>query len=174
MRRSGLIIGTVFTAMTLSPSVFALDGITVEGGDSSESTNVWRVGVQFDFGRTLWQSDGGGAVLTGFWDAGYTHWSGLDAETISLAPVFTLNFPANGAVTPFIEGGIGPAVFTETNLADRRDLGSKFQFEDRIGAGLRFASGAELGVRWYHYSNAGIKQPNSGINKSAVYFRYPL
>ncbi|WVM92338.1 acyloxyacyl hydrolase [Halopseudomonas pachastrellae] len=102
------------------------------------------------------------------------HWSGLDTESVTLTPVFTLSFPGNGGVTPFIEGGIGAAVFTETNLDDRRDLGSKFQFEDRIGAGMRFTSGAELGLRYYHYSNAGIKQPNQGINKAAVYYRHPI
>ncbi|WP_217350043.1 acyloxyacyl hydrolase [Pseudomonas sp.] len=173
MRRS-LIIGSMLSIMACSSSVYALDGITLEGGHTNESTDTLRLGLQFDFGRTLWQSDGGGAVISGYWDAGYTHWSGLDAESVTLTPVFTLSFPGNGGVTPFIEGGIGAAVFTETNLDNRRDLGSKFQFEDRIGAGMRFTSGAEVGLRYYHYSNAGIKQPNQGINKAALYYRHPI
>jgi len=36
---------------------------------------------------------------------------------------------------------------------------------------MRFASGSELGVRYYHYSNASLKQPNQGIDKAALYYR---
>ncbi|HIZ51571.1 MAG TPA: acyloxyacyl hydrolase, partial [Candidatus Pseudomonas excrementavium] len=73
-------------------------------------------------------------------------------------------------VTPFLEGGIGASDFTETDLGDQ-DMVSKFQFEDRLGAGLKFASGSEVGVRYFHYSNAGIKQPNDGIDMAALYYR---
>ena len=65
MRRS-LIIGSMLSIMVCSSSVYALDGITLEGGHTNESTDSLRLGLQFDFGRTLWQSDGGGAVLSGY------------------------------------------------------------------------------------------------------------
>ena len=153
------------------PVTHALDGITVQIGESSESTTTYRVGAQLEFGRTLWQSAGGGVQLDGYWDAGVTRWSSLDATSLTLTPMFRLNFGASVAgVTPFLEAGIGAAYFTETDLGDQ-DLGSKFQFEDRLGAGVRFASGSEVGVRYYHYSNAGIKQPNDGIDMAALYYR---
>src|SRR5690606_10390542 len=106
-----------------------------------------------------------------YWDAGVTRWSALDATSVTLTPMFRLNFGASeGGVTPFLEAGIGAAYFTATNL-DRQDLDSTFQFEDPIGAGLRFASGSEVGARYYHSSNAGIKQPNDGIDMGALYYR---
>ena len=54
---------------------------------------------------------------------------------------------------------------------ESNDLGSSFQFEDRIGAGLRFAGGHEVGIRAIHYSNAGIKQPNDGVEAYSLHYR---
>lgn len=173
MKKTGLVLGSMLSVMAFSSSAWALDGLTFEVGNTNESTDAYRIAAQFDFASPLWRSDGGAVALGGYWDAGFTHWSALDTDSISLTPMFRLDFgPDNGGVTPFLEAGIGAAVFTETNLDDRRDIGSNFQFEDRIGAGLRFASGSEVGLRYYHYSNAGIEQPNQGINKAALYYRH--
>lgn len=162
--------GALCAAMTV-PAAYALDGLTLQIGDSSENTTTWRIGAQFEYGRTLWQSQSGGVTLDGYWDAGVTRWSSLDATSVSLTPMFRLNFGANnGGVQPFLEGGIGASYFTKTQLDDR-DLGSKFQFEDRIGAGLKFPTGSEVGIRAFHYSNAGIESPNDGVNMAALYYR---
>ncbi|HSC84681.1 MAG TPA: acyloxyacyl hydrolase, partial [Pseudomonas sp.] len=67
------------------------------------------------------------------------------------------------------EGGIGVALFSSTEL-EGNDLGSSFQFEDRLGAGLRF-SGQEVGIRAVHYSNAGIEQPNDGVEAYTLHYR---
>lgn len=171
MKRAVLLLSCALSSALAVPAAHALDGITVQIGESSESTTTYRIGAQFEFGRTLWQSDGGGAQLDGYWDAGVTRWSGLDATSLTLTPMFRMSFGASdGGVTPFVEAGIGAAYFTETNLGDQ-DMGSKFQFEDRLGAGLRLNGGSEVGVRYYHYSNAGIKQPNDGIDMGALYYR---
>ena len=170
MKRA-LVLSCALSTLLVMPVTHALDGITVQIGESSENTTTYRIGAQWEFGRTLWQSAGGGMQLDGYWDAGVTRWSSLGATSLTLTPMFRLNFATSVAgVTPFLEGGIGAAYFTETDLDDQ-DLGSKFQFEDRLGAGLRFASGSEVGVRYYHYSNAGIKQPNDGIDMAALYYR---
>lgn len=160
------------TALAVQPAV-ADRAVTLELGQSSESEMTYRAGMQFDFGRPLWQSDGGAVLLDGFWDAGLTYWDGVDAFSASLSPVLRLNFPrAMNQVTPFVEAGIGVALFSKTDLADGANIGSAFQFEDRIGLGLRLASGSEVGLRYYHYSNAGIKKPNNGIDKGALYYRF--
>src|SRR5690606_9248809 len=163
-----LALSCVMSSLLSMPAAHALDGITVQIGESSESTTTYRIGAQFEFGRTLWQSDSGGVLLNGYWDAGVTRWSGLDATSVTLTPMFRLNFGASeGGVTPFLEAGIGAAYFTETNR-DSQDLGSTFQFEERQNASLRFASGSEVGVRYYHYSSAGTKQPNGAIHMGAL------
>lgn len=171
MKKTALALSCALCAALSVPAAHALDGLTLQIGDSSESTTTWRIGAQFEFGRALWQSQSGGVKLDGYWDTGVTRWSSLDATSMSLTPMFRLNFGANsGGVTPFLEGGIGASYFTKTRLGDQ-NISSRFQFEDRIGAGLKFPTGSEVGVRAYHYSNAGIKQPNDGINMGAIYYR---
>lgn len=143
--------------------------ISVDIGQSSESTMVYRLGAQFDFNRSWFDSDVG--RLTGYWDAGYSYWDGDDSSSnhsLSFAPVFVYEF-AGGSVKPYIEAGIGVAAFAHTELEDK-DLGSSLQFEDRLGVGLRFAD-QEVGLRALHYSNAGLKQPNDGIEAYSLHYR---
>ena len=172
MKRAVLVLSCALSSLWGVPAAHAVDGVTVQLGESSESTTTYRISAQFEFGRTLWQSAGGGVNLNGYWDAGVTHWSGLEATSLTLTPMFRLNFATTeGGMTPFVEAGIGASYFTKTEL-DSTDLGSKFQFEDRVGAGLRFNGGSEIGVRYFHYSNAGIKKPNNGMEMGALYYRH--
>ena len=53
---------------------------------------------------------------------------------------------------------------------EENDLATSFQFEDRLGVGVRFAE-QEIGIRALHYSNAGIKQPNQGVESYALHYR---
>ena len=41
-----------------------------------------------------------------------------------------------------------------------------FNFHDMLGVGYSFGAdrAEEVGVRFVHYSNAGIREPNPGIN----------
>lgn len=147
----------------------ALD-LTAAVGRTGESTMTYRLGAQKDFNRSWFET--GVGRLTGYWDAGYTYWEGDETSSnhsISLAPVFVYEFNT-GSVKPYLEAGIGIAAFENTEI-ENNDLGSSFQFEDRFGAGLRFAGGQEIGVRAIHYSNAGIKDPNDGIETYALHYR---
>lgn len=151
-----------------SLSAQAVD-FTAAIGQSGDSTMVYRLGAQWDWDTSWWQSSVG--HLTGYWDAGYTYWDGDETSSnhsLSFAPVFVYEF-AGETVKPYIEAGIGVAAFANTELEDN-DLGSSFQFEDRIGLGLRL-SGQEVGIRAIHYSNAGIKQPNDGVEAYTLHYR---
>ncbi|HSC84792.1 MAG TPA: acyloxyacyl hydrolase [Pseudomonas sp.] len=161
-----LLAGTTLGLASLSAQ--AVD-FSVAAGQSGESTTVLRLGAQWDWDKSWMQSDVG--RLTGYWDAGYTYWVGDDTasnNSISFSPVFVYEF-AGSTVKPYIEGGIGVALFSSTEL-EGNDLGSSFQFEDRLGAGLRF-SGQEVGIRAVHYSNAGIEQPNDGVEAYTLHYR---
>ncbi len=151
-----------------SLSAQAVD-FTAAIGQSGDSNMVYRLGAQWNWDSSWWQSSVG--RLTGYWDAGYTYWEGDETSgnhSLSFSPVFVYEF-AGESVQPYIEAGIGVAAFTSTELEDN-DLGSSFQFEDRLGAGLRF-SGQEIGIRALHYSNAGIKQPNDGVEAYTLHYR---
>lgn len=143
--------------------------VTAAIGQSGDSTMVYRLGAQWDWERSWFQTDVG--RLTGYWDLGYTYWDGDETasnHSLSFSPVFVYEF-AGQSVRPYIEAGIGVAAFSSTELEDNR-LGSSFQFEDRIGVGLRF-SGQEIGLRAVHYSNAGLKNPNDGVEAYTLHYR---
>lgn len=114
--------------------------------------------------------------LSGYWDTGYTYWEGgkrsSAAHSLSFTPVFTYTF-VNARWQPFIEGGIGVAGFSKTRVGGRY-LGAAFSFEERIGAGITLPNQGKLGARVMHYSNAGLKQPNDGIESYALFYQHPL
>lgn len=155
-------------ALSLGTVAVQAADVTFAVGQSGESTMVYRLGTQFDFG-TLRQYDSG--RLTGYWDAGYTYWQGDDSSSnhsLSFSPIFVYEF-AGDTLKPYVEAGIGVAAFSSTELEDNK-LGSSFQFEDRLGFGLRFA-GQEVGLRAAHYSNAGLQNPNDGAEAYTLHYR---
>lgn len=164
-----LSIGAVVTlALGVSAPARAWD-VTLAGGVTRESTEVIRLALQRDFERSWWQSSTG--RLTGYWDAGYTYWFGDESasnHSLSFAPVFVYEF-AGDSLRPYVEAGIGAAFFDSTEH-EGHELSTSFQFEDRIGFGLRFA-GQEIGLRAIHYSNAGIKKPNDGAETYTLHYR---
>ena len=167
----GLAAAAVFT-MGQAVLAQAAD-VSVSVGQTGDSTMVYRLGLQSNWDASGWQTSVG--RVTGDGDGAYTSWDGDDTastHSLSFAPVFVYEF-AGHSVKPYIEAGIGVAAFSSTEL-ESNELGSSFQFEDRIGFGLRFAGGHEIGVRAIHYSNAGIKEPNDGVESYSVHYRMAL
>ena len=54
--------------------------------------------------------------------------------------------------------------FDRAYRTPRRDFSTRWNFYDTIGVGHSFGAQHqhELGIRWVHVSNAGIKEPNPG------------
>ena len=63
----------------------------------------------------------------------------------------------------YLEGGIGGYVLSKTVSNDTTSLPTSFQFGSHLGTGLLLKN-ASVGVAYQHLSNAGLKQPNGGIN----------
>ena len=161
-------------AAALGPSLAALAaGLEFAVGHTSESTMTYRLGLKSDWDKSWLQSDVG--RLTGYWDGAYTYWEGdksSASNSLSFSPVLVYEF-AGESVKPYLEAGIGAALFSHTEVEGNR-LGSAFQFEDRLGFGLRFAGGHEVGIRATHYSNAGISSRNDGVESYALHYTMPL
>ena len=148
-------------------------GLEFGVGHTSDSTMTYRLGLQSDWDKSWLQSDVG--RLTGYWSGAYTFWDGderASVSSLSFSPVFVYEF-AGETVKPYIEAGVGLALFSNTEVEEQK-LGTAFQFEDRIGFGLRFVGGHEVGVRATHYSNAGISGTNDGIESYALHYTMPL
>lgn len=63
----------------------------------------------------------------------------------------------------FVENYFGPCYFH--GLEDSKKLSGNLQFATNIGAGWRDPeTGSEIGLNFKHFSNAGIKKPNLGVD----------
>jgi lipid A 3-O-deacylase len=63
----------------------------------------------------------------------------------------------------YLEGGFGGYLLSKTINNDDTRVPSAFEFGSHVGIGLKIGPGT-LGVGLQHLSNAGIKQPNGGID----------
>jgi hypothetical protein len=64
----------------------------------------------------------------------------------------------------YYEAGFGGYLLSKTINNDENRVPSAFEFGSHIGVGFRFAPKHTIGVGIQHLSNAGIKQPNGGID----------
>lgn len=138
-------------------------GISFGYGEADPEIDIYRLGLKKDY-NTKWFETGFG-YLSGYFELSYNHWEhdNGDIDGVAFSPVFVYYFgKESNLFRPYIEGGIGFTYIDEYRIADR-NLSTNFQFEDRIGAGIRIKF-VDLNFRYMHYSNASIKQPNHGID----------
>ena len=76
----------------------------------------------------------------------------------------------------YIEGGIGLYLLSKTINNDENRLPSSLEFGSHVGAGFRFSGrhDATIGTAYQHLSNAGIKQPNGGIDLLMATVSFPI
>ena len=72
-----------------------------------------------------------------------------------------------------LEAGIGLSLIKDTMIAGR-DLGSHYQFEDRIGLSVDYGDNLQhsQSVRYMHYSNAGVSSKNKGVDFLNIAYAY--
>ncbi len=96
-------------------------------------------------------------------------WSGAQfhpdsAYLVGLTPVARYHFLPGSRLDPFIDGGAG---VTATDIG-RPDLSTTFEFNLQAGVGFHWVLRKNLALtfdgRYIHLSNAGIDQPNHGVN----------
>ncbi|UDU81192.1 acyloxyacyl hydrolase [Pseudomonas sp. HN2-3] len=165
------VAAAILSLMVCSAGAAEISGAV---GATSQGGITARVGVGFGWDKSWFESETG--RLTGYWDAGYTYWEAGDAgggaHSLSFTPVFVYEF-GNGNIKPFVEAGIGVAAFSGASAGDQK-FGSAFNFEDRIGAGVKIGEAQRVGIRAIHYSNAGIQQPNDGIESYALFYSHQI
>nr|WP_319393727.1 acyloxyacyl hydrolase [uncultured Desulfobacter sp.] len=138
-------------------------GVSLGYGQSSDSIDIYRAGLLKQWGVT-WL-DGNVGHVDGYFELSYNRWEhgGDDVNAVALSPVFQYIFHVKSDIWyPYIEGGIGVAYLDDYTI-NNRDLSSNLMFEDRIGVGVRIKH-VDLSFRYMHYSNAGLKEPNDGID----------
>ena len=81
-----------------------------------------------------------------------SHWSndGRKSWQVSLVPMLRYGRKA------YIEAGVGISYFDHPSFAG---LSTNWQFADHLGVGY-----GPVGLRLSHFSNAGLRKPNPGVN----------
>jgi lipid A 3-O-deacylase len=163
----------LLTVAAQSAAAESLDrAVVVDVGRSTNDSrwqpefDVMRLGYRWAFKRTFWQGES--ARLGGYWEASGNYWSGSgnDIFAVAVSPVFVLTFGEDDGFQPYLEGGIGAALLSDHSMPGR-ELSTTFQFEDRIGFGVRGAR-VDFHYRYMHYSNGGIERPNNGLDMHVV------
>lgn len=150
-----------------------LSAVSLGYGRAQDSIDIYRLGVRKDSAcRWLVNTTG---WLSVYYEASLNAWN-KESDTVyggAFSPVFIYSFgDKENAVIPYIEAGIGVACISDTEIAGRQ-LSTAFQFEDRVGVGVKMKH-ADLSVRYMHYSNGSIAQPNQGLDIVIVTLSYRL
>jgi lipid A 3-O-deacylase len=74
----------------------------------------------------------------------------------------------------YYEAGFGGYLLSKTINNDETRVPSAFEFGSHIGFGFALARNQALGLALQHLSNAGIKQPNGGIDLLLVQYSYAV
>ena len=151
-------------------SAFASDGVSFEVG-SGDGAEMWRIGV-----TKKWQKrwlEAGNWHLGGYWELQYGEWYGVNTiHDLGFTPVFRFQQTERSSFSPYVEAAIGFHLIQPVRIDENRGFSTSFQFGDHVGAGVRFGGRGQfdLGVRFQHVSNGGIKEPNNGINFTQLRF----
>lgn len=145
--------------------------------DTDHGINKYEIAVNFNTPIQYGNPDGWlfrlqAEANMGYWDAR----SGTNRQNLmefGLTPILRVE-KRGGYFVPFLEAGVGLRLLTHTSTSDQHNFSTAFQFGDMVGLGVGFGKNAatEVGMRFQHISNAGIKEPNPGTNLYTGYVRY--
>ncbi|MBC3767660.1 acyloxyacyl hydrolase [Neptunicella marina] len=83
---------------------------------------------------------------------------------IAISPVFSSQFTTVANKYPLKwEFGIGVSLIDDTQFAGK-DIGSHYQFEDRLGLVMLLDEQQSVSMRYMHYSNGGLNSKNPGLD----------
>jgi hypothetical protein len=156
----------------LVSSAQALDGLSFELGEGEEDTELWRLGLQWNWQRRWFAEHAW--TLGAYWDLQLGRWSGplkpgqphQEVWDLGITPVFRLQRAARTALVPYFEAAIGFHLLSDVRINADTNFSTHFQYGDHLGAGVLFGPEQryDLSIRGQHLSNGGIAHPNPGIN----------
>jgi lipid A 3-O-deacylase len=144
------------------------DSVFVAGGVGERGLLVGSVGVAWDWNWTLQRR----AEITGHTELMLNGWRARDFDDgqqgwhqIVVLPL--LRMQLDGGRSPwYLEAGIGASWINRLYRTPTKITSTRFNFYDVLGAGYKFGAqrNHELGLRYVHVSNAGLKDPNPGVD----------
>ena len=148
-----------FSCFFFPQAAHALDGVAIEGGfGTDDDVKPLRIAAQWD-GHWRWL----------YWDLSFGGWTGGHGR------VYDLGFTPTARLgrSAYVELGVGAHVLSDLDVGTGTDFSTRFQFGDHLGVGFRFRN-YDLGFRFQHLSNGGLRNPNPGINFLLLRLAYHL
>jgi lipid A 3-O-deacylase len=156
----------------------AVDGAALEFGTGNKTQFV-RGSLQWNFQRALYESER--LAVKGYWDLSLAQWRGRsfrnqpgehqNLTVIGITPMVRVQQPGSKL---YGEAGIGAHLTSELYDNNGHRLSTALEFGSHLGIGYNLGPRADVGLSIQHYSNGGIKHPNSGVNfvsmKVSYYF----
>jgi lipid A 3-O-deacylase len=148
------------------------DGVSFEAGPGRTNTNMAGVGLvwDWDFERMRRKSEltAHTEVLVNHWraDAPASSTGGGRQGLTQLVLLPSLRMRLDRGRSPwYLELGIGASFLSKRFETPDKLFSTRWNFYDVLGVGYSFGGPDgkhELGLRWTHTSNAGIRKPNPG------------
>ena len=174
MKHTITLIALLFTII-LQTSAFAesAHGYAVDFIHGEGSVSGIKLAYQYNIDQPLdvtWPMTLTMEASANFWEYG-EHNQHDSNVIIAMSPI--VRFPIAKAFEKDIEMelGVGISLLDDTQFAGK-DISTHYQFEDRIGFSTTFGNDHEyrVSLRYLHYSNAGLKKPNPGLDFISLSF----
>lgn len=157
MKWAVLVISLFFAvpAAAAEPEVVAFFGHATGGKDVDIARLAYRRTLQAD-ARWWWPTHV--QLGTSVWRV--PNISGTTRRyDVNAAAIWRKNYSRS-----YVEAGFGPYILSRSINNPSTSLPSELQFGSHVGAGLRLTERFTVGFAFQHISNAGIEQPNGGID----------
>lgn len=180
-RNTGLPRATVvLAALLIVPAAHAFnmrpDAVMVQGGMSPDHTAAAAVGLVWDWDWLRQRR----SLLTAQTEFIVSHWRAESAgggnftvQQLAVVPVLRMRL-GRGRSPWYLELGVGASWLTRDYVTADKAFSTRWNFHDVVGGGYKFgaAGGQEIGLRYVHVSNLGIRRPNPG--EDFVLLRYSV
>lgn len=160
----------------LSPA-YANHGYSVDFIRGEGSVNGIKLAYQYNIDQPLditWPLTLTMESSVNFWE--YGEQNEYDSNFVfALSPIVRMPIGTAFNKPIELELGIGVSLLDDTQFAGK-DVSTHYQFEDRIGVSTIFGQNNEyrVSLRYLHYSNAGFKKPNPGLDFLSLSFSQRL
>jgi lipid A 3-O-deacylase len=145
------------------------DTVFAQLGAAEKATSAYSVGATWNWN---WNRQSRFGLLTGYTEATVGRWqtelSGADSSwftQVGMTPVLRL-FPPLGDGQWFSEIGIGANYISPIYRTGGKTFSTEFNFGDHFAVGRMLGDHgqASIALRFQHFSNGSIEEPNPGEN----------
>jgi lipid A 3-O-deacylase len=160
------------SAASLAPDRYF---IQYSGGEGNRAQTI---GLEWDWAHSRRRSAPTDRII--YWELGVGRWetefpAGARSRSVTQFTV-AAGVRIDLAKLPiYVDGGIGPSWITPLFHGHNKTFSTKFNFRSHLSLGYELPGNArEVSVRVEHFSNAGIRHPNPGVNFWSIRYTHGL